>query len=170
MLFRSPTNDGPSFLNPIIYGRGLSLFGTSYGGTGSINGPNPSPQGDYIEDDYGMGYKGGNGSGQVATKFQLYQADTIYGYRVYWGELNQGLDWISFAIYRDANQPGELIEASQTLRRRGMADDATEYEGFGKYVTYYLQKPLVLSAGNYWMSVAQKGETEIGRASYRERV
>lgn len=165
-----PRNDVPDQSFAGIPGRGLNMFGFAYGGTGNSGGPTSG----YDEQNYGAGYTGGNGSGQIAAKFQLFQPDTIYGYKAFWGPLNQAMDDIAFAVYADqGGAPSATpISGSVTYKQRGWDDIRSKQSNeayFDQYVTYLLTKPLVLPAGIYWMTVAQLGETgfELGASKTR---
>lgn len=159
-----PTNNVPNFVRTV--GRGLNLYGFSEGGLGYAYGY----IGGFDYDFHSAGYVGGNGSGQIAMKFKLFSVDTIYGYKAFFGLLNQGLDDIAFTIYTDANgQPGQTeISGSRILTRRGFDDLRNDFF-FDQYITYILPKPIMLPAGTYWMSIAQLGETgiELGASSSR---
>lgn len=161
-------NNDVSGLRP---GRGLNLEGFQDGGIGNINGP----AGAYNEMVSGAGYIGGSVSGQIAMKFRLLQADTIFGYQAYFGEINQAPDFIAFSIYRgnqNSNQPISLISESVITTNRGKDDVRDDYF-YGEYVDYrlsaYGKQPLVLEAGTYWMAISQLGETglELGASGTR---
>ncbi|TNE33716.1 T9SS type A sorting domain-containing protein [bacterium] len=163
----SPKNDigGGAFPE----GRGLNIQGYAYGGRGSANGPS----GGYDELQYGSGYVGGSISGQIAMKFELLQADTIYGYDALFGTINQAPDAISLSIYKgnpnlDIPQ-GEILE-SRIDRQRGR-DDRTDKLNFGEYVRYLLPKgkAQVLKPGTYWVAIAQLGETGLELGGSKQR-
>ncbi|MBM2814271.1 MAG: FlgD ig protein [Ignavibacteria bacterium] len=162
------TNDVPDLAFTGVAGKGLNLFGFAVGGNGSIYGPS----GGYDEVNWGSGWVGGSGSGQVAVKFELVNTDTIYGYQAFWGTLNQAMDDIALAIYDDQGgvQPNQPKAGSVLYRQRGL--DAIRNEPFwNEYVTYLYPKnqPLVLPAGTYWAVIAQLGETgmELGASKSR---
>lgn len=159
-----PTNDVPQFIG--TNGRGLNLYGFAYGGVGSAAGYSSG----FNYDVHSSGYIGGNGSGQIAMKFRLFNVDTIYGYKAFFGTLNQALDDIAFVIYTDANgQPGQTeIPGSRMLTRRGFDDIRNDFF-FNEYITYILPRPIMLQAGTYWISISQLGETglELGASASR---
>jgi hypothetical protein len=162
---QSPRNDVPDNAFTGLPGRGLNTYGFAYGGLGSSNGNS----GGYDENNYGAGYFGGSSSGQIAMKFTLYQPDTVYGYKAFWGSMNQAFDDIAFALYRDANQPGTLINGSLIYKLRGY-DDIRHDAFWEEYVTYLLDKPVVLQPGNYWMALSQLGETGMELGASKTRV
>jgi len=164
---QNPRNDVPDNSFTGIPGRGLNMFGFNFGGYGSVGGPS----GGYDENNYGGGYVGGSGSGQIAMKFQLFQPDTVYGYEAFYGTLNQALDDISLAIYVDANgQPSQqMVQGSLLYKFRGF-DDIRKQPFFDQYVTYQMNKPLVLPAGSYWMAIGQMGETGLELGASKSRV
>lgn len=154
-------------------GRGLNLEGYAQGGTGYSYGPTSG----YDEVQLGAGYIGGSISGSIAMKFELVNADTIYGFQAYFGTINQAPDAIALAIHRDAggNNPGAIITNSLTYKYRGK-DDIRKDLFFGEYVDFNLTDnnsgkitPLVLPAGTYWASISQMGETglELGASKSR---
>lgn len=163
----NPRNDVPDQNFTGTIGRGLNLYGYAYGGTGSARRFNA---GSYNEDLHGAGYIGGSGSGQIATKFELNQADTIKGYQAFFGTLNQAFDDIALAVYTDQGgaQPGQLIRSSLIYRLRTW-DDLRQEAFTDEYVTAVLPSPLVLPAGTYWVVIAQLGETglELGASKSR---
>jgi hypothetical protein len=144
-------------------GRGLTLFGFAYGGTGNVYGPTSA-----YNYQYGVGYEGGNGSGQIAMRFTLYQQDTVYGYQAFFAEQNQSPDYIAFSIYTGNEQPTSVV-AGSTLYTLRAWDSNGDSVAVGKYLTYVLNKPIILQSGTYWMTVAQLGETgfELGASKYR---
>lgn len=160
----NPTNDVPSFTG--IFGRGLNLFGAASGGNGTIYGPSGGYGGDLI-----AGYTGGNGSGQIAVKFHLANADTVYGFQAYFGTLSQALDDITLSLYTDqqGNQPGQVIPGTFIYRQRGL-DDVTGEPVFGEYMNYRLPSPVVLPAGTYWAVISQQGETGLELAASKSRM
>ncbi len=159
-----PTNNVPEFIGTV--GRGLNLYGFSEGGLGSTNGY----QGGWNPDFFSAGYVGGSGSGQIAMKFKLFTVDTIYGYKAFFGTLNQALDDIALAIYPDAGgQPGQTeIQGSRMFTVRGLDYFAKTFL-FDEYVTYMLPNPIMLQAGTYWIGISQLGETglELGASASR---
>lgn len=154
-------------------GRGLNLEGYAEGGNGQAGGPTSG----YDEVQSGAGYIGGSISGSIAMKFELVNADTIYGYQAYYGTINQAPDAVALAVHRDAggNNPGAIISGSLIYRQRGR-DDIRKDLFFGQYVDYTISDansgkptPLVLPAGTYWISISQMGETglELGASKSR---
>lgn len=185
----NPVNDVPKLQYSGVTGKGLNHTGYSYGGQGGnlysggyfyiagalgnqfqngyINGyttpPPPSTK---------YGADAGNASGQIAARFTLYSQDTVNGYQAFWGELNQDVLNISFSLYPDqGGVPSDTrIPNSTILKRRGEDETGQWNEPqFGKYVTYLLEKPVVLAPGEYWVSVAQLGTEgyELGASASR---
>ncbi len=144
-------------------GRGLTLFGFAYGARGSVYGPSET-----YNYQYGVGYEGGNGSGQIAARFNLAQADTVYGFQAYFTMQNQAPDDIAFDIYSGADQPTSRVPGALMYTMRGYVEGADTL-AFEKYVTYKLKKPVILQSGTYWVAISQLGETgfELGASKYR---
>lgn len=162
----TPRNDVPDDIFSGVPGRGLNMFGFSIGAQGNVGGATSG----YDENEYGCGYIGGNGSGQIAVKFQLFQADTIQGYSCFFAPLNSAPDWIAFAVYTDQNQPSNtIIPGTRMLRQRGMTEGNT-FPLMDEYLTYMLPDPVVLSPGTYWVAVAQMGETGFELGASKSRV
>lgn len=163
-----PRNDVPDQMFTGLVGRGLNLYGFAAGGNGSVYGPS----GGYDENQLGAGYEGGNGSGQIAMLFELYQSDTLYGYKASFGKKNQALDDISLAIYTDQGQPGQIVNGSLIYKQRGYDDilKRPNWEEDNFYYTYLLEKPLVLPAGKYWYAIGQMGETGMELGASKTRV
>jgi len=156
----NPSNDVPGETN--ITGRGLTTFGYATGGG--------FPFGyawDFVTN--GAGETAGTGSGQIAMKFKLEVADTIKGYKAYFGTLNQAPDFIQFAIYDGDVLPQTPIAGTIVDKMRGVDDSRNQERFFGEYVHYDLGIGRVLEPGTYWMVIAQLGETglELGATSYR---
>lgn len=151
------TNNVPDLTLPSIPGRGLTLFGSNEGGT--VWGWN--------WDDFQAGIRAGNGSGQIAMRFDLQNADTIKGYKAYFGTLNQAGDEVAITLYDDANGiPGREIDGTRIDRRRGVSDTEFDEQGnplriYGDYVEYIADREIVLQPGNYWMVIAQLGQDPI---------
>lgn len=162
----NPKNDVPHPLFSGLIGRGLNMFGYSYGGRGTIS----EPSGVYTEVPFGVGDTRGSGSGQVGVKFTLLQADTIKGYQALFANLNQAPDFVAFATYKDQNgQPGDLIPNSYMFRERGLGDGQNGELVFNKYITYFLEQPVILNEGTYWVVISQLGQTglELGASKSR---
>lgn len=162
----SPKNDISGGAFPT--GRGLNIEAYNYGGAGNINS---GQVGGYNELQFGSGYIGGSISGQLAMKFELLQADTIYGYDAFFGTINQAPDHISLSIYKgreDSDVPSSEILESRLDRTRGR-DDRTDKLAFDQYVRYLLPKGIVLAKGTYWVSIAQLGETGLELGGSKQR-
>ncbi len=144
----------PNFLQPPLFGKGLNLLGYQ-----SSAWTVPTA----------FGADGGNGSGQIAMKFELTTQDTLYGYQAWFGSLNSNTDNIRFSIYQDQGgvPAGNPIAASVLRTFRGM--DASGDVKYNEYTTYLLSTPLVLPPGTYWASVAQLSSVgmELGATSQR---
>lgn len=158
------TNNVPD-LTTGIPGRGLTLFGYNEGG------------GIWTWDweNFQAGALVGSGSGQIATRFDLQNADTIKGYKAFFGTLSQSPDDIAISIYDDANGiPGREIANSRLDRKRGISDVQFDQQGrplriYGDYVEYKADNELVLQPGNYWVVIAQLGQDplHLGASSAR---
>lgn len=186
-----PTNDVPKPQFSGVTGKGLNHRGGAGGGTpstwiygygavGPFGGASrqyepatmwgQAPNGISANESYGS--DAGNASGQIAMRFTLYSQDTVYGMQAYWAELNSDILNISFSLYRDqGGLPGdERIANSTIIRRRGEDElDDSPDAFFGRYVTYLLDKPVILPPGEYWVSVAQRGTEgyELGASESR---
>jgi len=152
-------------------GQGLSLHGYQTGGQGNANG--------YVKGfsaiPMSVGDIGGSGSGTIAMKFDLISADTFYGYRAYFGEVNSAPDDISYALYSDNNGiPGDTIPLSVIRTERAYDSErtpASNYQDyfFAEYVICKLKDSIILPKGTYWIGLTQLGETsvELGASSYK---
>ena len=151
------SNDVPNFAHD--YGRGLTLKGYTMGG--EVSPWNPS---------WSYGDLGGQGgSGQIAMKFVLVQADTIFGYSAYFGEKNQSPDYISYALYDGENTPSNLIDGSVLESRRGWDDIEQKYYYGQRLVNVLLPKGIVLPKGTYWLAIRQLGEDGIELGASKAR-
>lgn len=158
-------NNVPDLTGNSIPGRGLTLFGFNAGG-GIWTWDFENFQG---------GALSGTGSGQIGIRFDLQNADTIKGYKAYFGTLNQAPDDIEIAIYDDANGiPGRVITGSSIFRNRGLSDTKFDDQGrplrvWGEYVDYVMDNDLVLQPGNYWVVISQLGQDplHLGASSAR---
>lgn len=168
---QAPRNDVPDGNFTGQNGRGLTLYGFNQGGTASI-----SRFQSWSKIEFAAGYEGGNGSGQIAVKFQVFRKDSVKGFQVYFGKKSYAFDDIQLALYTDQNgTPGSRIANSRMFRQRGVADlnaDGEELDEptFGEYVTYLLPTPIELDAGIYWVSIAQLGETGIELGASKSRM
>ncbi len=164
----NPQNNVPEAAFSNTPGRGLNMFGFAYGASGNDRGPRET----YNEDVFGAGYVGGSGSGRIAAKFELMRSDTIYGFRVFFGTLNQAWDDISLSVFTDVGgqQPGTQIPGSNIWRQRGFDDLRNDYF-WGEYMTYaYDGDPLILPSGTYWVAITQLGETGLELGASKSRV
>jgi hypothetical protein len=178
----NPTNDVPKLQFSNVAGKGLNHRGYASGGSGtgwgwfSSNQYDPTsgwlyaPAGYTAEEQFGC--DAGCASGQLAMRFTLYTQDTVNGYQAFWGELNSDVLNIQFSLYKDqGGLPGDERVANSTIyRRRGEDElDNTTDPVFGKYVTYLLDKPVVLPPGEYWTTVGQRGTEgyELGASETR---
>ncbi len=188
---QNPVNDVPKIQFSGVTGKGLNHKGYSYGGNGAnyfyfypynyagyipytaqIPGGYMYGRASTPPDDTRYGADAGNASGQLAARFTLYSQDTVNGYQAFFAELNQDFLNISFALYPDqGGVPGNpAVPGSMIYRRRGEDETGQWTEPqFGKYVTYLLEKPVVLAPGEYWVSVAQMGTEgyELGASASR---
>ena len=161
------SNDVPSFSSSASSGRGLCLQGYSEGGYGTTSNASQ-----WSAEPYSFGAEGGNSSGQIAMKFEVFEVDTIKGYQAYFGEKNMAPDYITFRVYKDqAGLPGQEVPGSRIARTQRGKDDVRNDYFYGEYVTFLLpeDEPLILPRGKYWVAVAQLGETgiELGASAYK---
>lgn len=155
----SASNDVPKYIqSAAMPGKGLNLRGYNEGGLGSQSGASPVPA--YSMDDkFISGYVGGDGSGEIAVKFEVFQQDTIYGFQAFFGNMSVDQDNIFLKVYNDNGEglfPGEAIPNGQIARLRGF-DDVTGTPAYNAYVTYLLDNPIKLDEGIYWVSIVQRG-------------
>lgn len=177
-------NDVPNIQFSGVTGKGLNHRGDASGGAGLGYvqfGQNPpsgqlDPQSSFIylpsSTPTGVGADAGNASGQTAMRFTLFTQDTVLGYQAFWGGLNQDFLNISFSLYRDGGgKPGDQRIANSTIdRQRGHDETDNNPEAvFDRYVTYLLDRPVVLAPGEYWASVSQRGTEgfELGASASR---
>jgi hypothetical protein len=172
----NPVNDVESKDFTGIPGRGLNLFGVSFGGIGNVSSYGdlsivgaPSTSLPFNEVEYGAGATGGNGSGSIAVKFKLLQADTIKGYQAFFANMNQAPDFISFAVYSGTDQPAQNpVLGTELLAQRGLGYNQTD-PAFEQYVTYLLPYPVILQQGTYWVTLSQLGSTGMELGASRSR-
>jgi hypothetical protein len=149
-----------------ISGKGLTLWASAYGGTGNRAA---YTTGSYDEIVHGTGNLYAAGNGQIAVRFQLYQADTIKGYKVYFANLNMAPDQISIRIYDNSNgTPGQEFTNTIIYRQR-LWDDVRQNYYASEYVTYLVDNPIVLPAGTYWAAIAQLANTGIQLGATKSR-
>ncbi len=165
---KNPTvviNDVPEFTK--ITGRGLNMFAYNSGGNGNQASGYTS---NYDNNIAIAGAIGGSGSGQIAVKFKLAQADTIYGYKAYFSSLSQNSDNITFVVYKDrSGLPSDSIAGTTIRRERGLDDERNNYF-YNQFVTYKLDSPKLLNAGTYWVSIAQLGAYNLELGASKSRV
>ncbi|MDT3740017.1 MAG: FlgD immunoglobulin-like domain containing protein [Candidatus Kapabacteria bacterium] len=127
--------------------------------------PRSGPAWDAVYDTRGS--VGGTGSGAVAIKFNLLNSDTLRGFSVLWGPMNQAADQISMSLFNGGDRlPFTSSRILSVITMRGGAGYQNIY---GRYVNYIFTNPVILAKGTYWISIAQDGETgmEIGASSSR---
>ncbi|GAB5465619.1 MAG: hypothetical protein Kapaf2KO_10550 [Candidatus Kapaibacteriales bacterium] len=146
-------------------GQGLGTFGHVLGGIGTANGY----VGGYAQIPHAVGDVGGSGSGSIAMRFEVLTADTLYGYKAWFGEVNQAPDDIEFRLYNDNNgQPGQQIQEGRIQTVRGFDYIRTPQNSryyFDEYVSYKLQDSVILQKGVYWISIVQLGQTSMELAA-----
>ncbi|TAL68945.1 MAG: T9SS type A sorting domain-containing protein [Bacteroidetes bacterium] len=162
------TNDVPEGNFGALNGRGLNMYGFSMGGGvyATTAADNPS-----YKREWEAGRESGSGSGQIAMKFELFQADTIFGYKVFFGPLNQ--QWseiVQLSLYDGLTLPSTMVEGTEVAKNRGLDDIRDKKPFWDQYVTYLLPQPKFLQAGSYWMTVSQQGETGLELGASKSRV
>ena len=162
---QTPVNSVSSEVAPGL-GRGLTLFGSNFGGA------NSQRQISFTTDRAGV--PTGNGSGEIAMKFTLNNPDTVRGYQAYFGSLNASPEWILFRLISDnGSTPGNETELGSEIvgQRMRMYVDGEILPNIlpNQYVTYILDEPLPLDPGGYWLSIAQLNQTglELGGSANR---
>jgi len=154
-----PINSASQFLGG---GRGLNfLHPTNSSGYPRAGGP----QGwDALLDAGGI--PGGNGSGNIAVKFEILNTDTLRGFSIYWASLNQAADQVTFRLYDGSTQTPSSNIILQAVTTRGGPGFQNLYE---RYVDYFFNNPVVLARGTYWVGISQDGSTgyELGASASR---
>lgn len=145
-------------------GRGLSFPAYALGGYGTYSKINGTPfAGSYEANQKILGCGGSNMTGEIAMKFELFQADTIHGFNAFFGGQNLAEDQISYQIYKDVGSfvPSNEVDATELVKYRGH-DDKTGNIEFDKYTTYLYntvgsgRTSVVLPVGTYWVGVTQR--------------
>jgi hypothetical protein len=166
-LADNTTNNVPEGNFGNLDGRGLNMYGFSQGG--GVFGLNDDDL-PFYKREWEAGRETGSGSGQIAMKFELFQSDTIFGYKAFYGGLNQQYsEMVLLSVYNGLTAPSTMVEGTEIGRQRGM-DDIRQKPFFDEYVTYLLPKPQFLEAGSYWMSISQQGETGLELGASKSRV
>jgi hypothetical protein len=132
-----------------IPGRGLNFFASNY--TSGAGWPAWNP----VED--AAGVTGGNGSGQIAVRFNVLNNDTLRGFQSFFTSLSQSPEPIQVMVIKDkAGIPGDInaiVPGSWYATTRGYGNIL----GFEQYVTFMIN-PIELTPGTYWLSISQLGE------------
>ncbi len=146
-------------------GRGLSFPAYALGGYGKYNAIQAPPPfgGAYADNQKTLGCGGSNMTGEIAMKFELFQADTIHGFNAFFGKQNAAGDDVSFQIYKDAGSftPSTVVDGTEIIKTRGL-DDKTGTVEFDKYSTYLYnttgsnRTSIVLPLGTYWVGLTQR--------------
>ncbi|OGU89964.1 MAG: hypothetical protein A2220_17165, partial [Ignavibacteria bacterium RIFOXYA2_FULL_35_10] len=161
------TNDVPEPNFGNINGRGLNLYGFSMGGGVWVTTSNDLPN---YKREWEAGRESGSGSGQIAMKFELFQPDTIFGYKAFFTPI--GCSWseiVRLSIYDGVQLPSKMVEGTEVAKNRGM-DDIRKKPFWDEYVTYLLPQPKFLQTGSYWMTISQEGETGLQLGASKSRV
>jgi len=149
-----------------LTGKGLSIYAFADGGNGHYQGG--YTQYDELNSGTGTIYSAGNG--EIAVRFTLFQADTIKGYQAWFDNLNSAMDDIQFCLYPDvAGIPGTPAVDNSTVYKRRAFDDIRQAPYYKQYVTYKLDKPVVLPAGTYWASIGQMAVDGIELGAVKSR-
>lgn len=132
-----------------IGGRGLNFFASNYtSGSGW-------PAWNSVED--AAGATGGNGSGQLAVRFNVLNTDTLRGFQTFFTGLSQSPEPIQVMVIKDKGGiPGDIqaiVPGSWYATTRGYG----QIMGYEKYVTLDIN-PIELTPGTYWLSISQLGE------------
>lgn len=164
------TGDGKSDVESMvnIRGKGLNLKAQSWGGIGDADKSRDEKT--YMNNiEFLTGATGGDGAGEIAVKFRVYEQDTLYGMKAFFCELNSNNDNIQIKVYNDQNGRPEANSIGDVTSRLRGVDDITGVEAYNKYVTYLLDRPMTLSPGVYWISIVQRGAyaLELGAKSDR---
>ena len=161
-------NDVPDGNFKGINGSGLNLYGISMGGGVWATTSNDLPN---YKREWEAGSESGSGSGQIAMKFKLFQADTIFGYKAFFAAM--GCSWseiVRLSIYDGVQLPSKMVEGTEVDKCRGIDDLRGGRYFWDQYVTYLLPEPKFLKAGSYWMTISQMGETGLELGASKSRV
>jgi len=102
-------------------------------------------------------------------KFNLYQSDTIYGYKCYW-VAGCYLKDIAFTLnYSQNDLPSSRIVNNSLIYSYTGWDDIEDDILWDQYITHLLPEPIALSPGEYWMVVGQLSDESfnIGGSKFR---
>ncbi len=122
-----------------------------------LNTPgNTKSSGIQNEDREGPGITREPYAGKIASKFKVFNTDTITGFHALLGSFNASPDYIEFCLYKgdDKAPSGDKVEGSYMIARRGQVNNSFY---FNQYVGYRLDKPIELASGTYWVSITQLG-------------
>jgi hypothetical protein len=171
--FITPKGKGLNFTLPLITipnpipGLPAIPVNSPRAGRGSLDAGFTFPTNSFSMVEDATGAVGGNGSGSIAAKFTLLNADTIRGFSIYWAGINKAADQITIRLFEGGdNLPNNSQIKKVFTTRRGGPNFANIYD---KYVDYTFDEPIILPNGVYWLGVSQDGETgmEIAASSSR---
>lgn len=120
-----------------------------------------------------FGPNGGSTSGSFAMEFQIQTRDTIRGFQAYYAAANSSPDYVQYSIYKQpatatlgaAPNANGQVASTVTTALRGQGIPSIPIPGhtynYDQYVTYMLDKPLVVDPGYYFVTVSQLGQTGI---------
>jgi len=93
-------------------------------------------------------------AGKMSMKFVLNNTDTLTGYHAFFGSHNSAPDYIEFDIYEgnDKAPSGKKVKNARMLAQRGKVGNVY---AFNQYIPYFLEKPIELPVGTYWLSISQ---------------
>lgn len=146
-------------------GRGLTLPGYNFTGTGGTTFARSAAFYNFYEDYAAGSYAGGAGSGAFAIRFNILNRDSLRGFETYFTALNASPDPIQVLVYTDVGgKPQTIVPGThyQTVRMYG------NILGIERYVRMEFSQPVELQPGSYWAVIAQLGESGIelgGKAS-----
>lgn len=167
------TNQVSGTIGANMSGRGLRLPGWNFGGYGKYVAAGQCLMATYFDEvinGCGGATEGAGRSGQIAVKFNVLTADTIYGFQAFFTDANVNTDNIYLSVYNNqGSNPGTQIQGSQIERVRGR-DDVTGQTGYNKYVTYLLDNPILLQSGTYWIAIGQRNSMGIDLGGRADRM
>ncbi|HOV91821.1 MAG TPA: hypothetical protein PLC04_01910 [Candidatus Kapabacteria bacterium] len=160
-----PVTDATSDVGPMIRnGRGLTLPGYNFTGSGSFDAPQNF---DANREQYEAGSTAGMaGSGSFAIRFNVLNKDSLRGFETYFTQLSLSPDPIQVLVFTDVGgKPQSIVTGThwQTQRMYG------NLLGAEQYVRLQFPQPVELPPGSYWAVIAQLGETglELGAKASR---
>jgi hypothetical protein len=112
-----------------------------------------------VTDDVRYGPEAGGRNGAAAIRFTLLEPDTLRGYQAWWGGRQPG-NVVQYSIVADdGGAVGTSVIPGSVLRRPSGDDDINGLNEprFDALATVFLDNPVSLDSGTYWLVVEQLG-------------